>query len=205
MRHKSMSDEELLSIARQVILEHGTSVSVQKIADAAGLSQPALFKRFGTKKNIIQEAFKNPKIPKWITLVEKGISKEAPLDLQLLEITKSIVTFFNDLNPIIRVMKSSGISHLDLLSNGEEESLPAKGVRLLSEWFERCHNKGLIKEVNYRVVASSLLGMVQVETFLTLLDSKGNGKLNIDEGYLRDCVDIILNGIVEKGGVPSEK
>jgi len=51
-RPKTISDEDLLGIAREVFRRHGPGASTRKVAQAAGLSQAALFKRFGRKNEL---------------------------------------------------------------------------------------------------------------------------------------------------------
>ena len=60
VRPKQVSDEELLKIALKCFLEHGSEASAQIIADRVGLSQPALFKRFGTKEELFMRALAPP-------------------------------------------------------------------------------------------------------------------------------------------------
>ena len=60
VRPKQVTDEDLLKIALKCFLEHGPNVSAQIIADRAGLSQPVLFKRFGTKEELFLRAVAPP-------------------------------------------------------------------------------------------------------------------------------------------------
>ena len=53
VRPRLFSDAEILQVARRCFLEHGPAVSTTVIASEVGLSQAALFKRFGTKQNLM--------------------------------------------------------------------------------------------------------------------------------------------------------
>jgi AcrR family transcriptional regulator len=46
-------------------MEHGYGVTGQVIADKVGLSQPALFKRFGTKQELFMQALSPPDSSSW--------------------------------------------------------------------------------------------------------------------------------------------
>ena len=60
MRPKKISDEDILEVARQCLMEQGSGVSTQFIADRLGVSQATLFKRFGTKLKLLQAALYLP-------------------------------------------------------------------------------------------------------------------------------------------------
>ena len=53
MRPRSFTDDELLDTARRVFLEHGAGASTEQIAQQLGVSQAALFKRIGTKQELM--------------------------------------------------------------------------------------------------------------------------------------------------------
>ena len=59
-RPRQISDEEILEGACACFLEHGPGVSTQVIADRLGISQPALFKRFNTKEELMISALLPP-------------------------------------------------------------------------------------------------------------------------------------------------
>ena len=55
-RPKRLPDEDVLDLAREVILAKGTGVSTVEIAAHVGLSQPTLFQRFGDKETLLRRA-----------------------------------------------------------------------------------------------------------------------------------------------------
>lgn len=60
-RPKSIETEDILAIARDVFLAEGGLGSTKEIARRAGISEPALFKRFGTKNALFFAALAPPK------------------------------------------------------------------------------------------------------------------------------------------------
>ena len=56
MRPKIKTDEQLLAAARSAFIEFGGAVSTTVIAENAGVSQATLFKRFGTKEQLMKRA-----------------------------------------------------------------------------------------------------------------------------------------------------
>lgn len=55
-RHKTVSDDEILVAARAAFDAQGHAASTRDIADSAGLSQAALFQRFGDKSRLFVAA-----------------------------------------------------------------------------------------------------------------------------------------------------
>jgi AcrR family transcriptional regulator len=51
-RHKTISDDEVLRIARDVFLHHGHTATTRQVADAAGISEAVLYQRFGSKDQL---------------------------------------------------------------------------------------------------------------------------------------------------------
>lgn len=64
-RPKRIADDEVLRLAREVILARGVGVSTVEIAAHVGLSQPTLFQRFGDKPTLLRRALApDPIVPK---------------------------------------------------------------------------------------------------------------------------------------------
>jgi AcrR family transcriptional regulator len=51
-RHKTISDEEVLRIARRIFLERGHTATTREIAEAAGISEAVLYQRFASKDEL---------------------------------------------------------------------------------------------------------------------------------------------------------
>lgn len=62
-RIRTIDDDSILVVARQILLREGLNVSTKMIAKHAGLSEGVLFQRFGTKKTLVFEALTTANIP----------------------------------------------------------------------------------------------------------------------------------------------
>ncbi len=72
VRPRQVTDEQVLEIAREVFLEHGPKAPVSIIAGRLGVSDAALFKRFGTKQNLVLAALLPPEEPDFLQVLEGG-------------------------------------------------------------------------------------------------------------------------------------
>jgi AcrR family transcriptional regulator len=51
-RHKTISDDEVLGVARELFRAEGHSATTRQIAEAAGISEAILYQRFGSKDDL---------------------------------------------------------------------------------------------------------------------------------------------------------
>lgn len=61
-RHKTISDEEVLRIAREVFRDKGHTATTREIAGAVGVSEAVLYQRFGSKDDLFFAAMA-PTVP----------------------------------------------------------------------------------------------------------------------------------------------
>jgi AcrR family transcriptional regulator len=57
-RHKTISDDDVLRIARDVFRHHGHTATTRDIAKAAGISEAILYQRFGSKDDLFFAAMR---------------------------------------------------------------------------------------------------------------------------------------------------
>lgn len=169
MRPQTVTDEEIITIARRIFVEKGLQVSVQTIADELGVSQPALFKRFGSKKNLIIAAMQPPKVIPWFAHANAG-PDERPFEEQLRELLMEIISFFKDIQPLMKLLEQSNIAPVEMIK-GMEEPPPLIALRTLTAWLERCHEKELIRKTNFRVAALSIMGSMHLDNLVLPLFS----------------------------------
>jgi AcrR family transcriptional regulator len=57
-RHKTISDDDVLRVARDVFRAHGHTATTRQVAQAAGISEAVLYQRFGSKDQLFFAAMR---------------------------------------------------------------------------------------------------------------------------------------------------
>ena len=104
-RPRTVTDEQILEKAREVFIDQGPNATTATIAERLGLSQGALFKRFGTKEELLMAALR-PAPPAWLDQVLQGPDAR-PIPEQLVELGLQIAAFMDDLVPRIGVLHAA--------------------------------------------------------------------------------------------------
>ena len=164
-RPRQVSDEEILLAARACFLTHGPGVSTTVIASQLGISQAALFKRFGTKRELMFSALLPPSRPQWIARVEQG-PDERPIPEQLLEIANAVSSFFDDLIPRMATLKASGCDLQRAMARFDVPP-PVRGIKALTAWFDTAQRQGRLGAIEPGSTAMMFLGSLQGRAFLS--------------------------------------
>ena len=196
MRPPKVTDEQILAAARKIFVEHGANAPVDLIASELGISQPALFKRFKTKKNLLVQALQPPaELPEWVIKLEKG-PDERPFHEQFQDLCRDIMIFLAEITPVIRVVHTSGINFAEM-EKPDRENPYLRDIRIMSGWLERCYKKGYIRKINFTLAAHSIMGTLRMDTLEMSMQDNLNSKQIMDRqlAYLNECMDILLNGL----------
>jgi len=193
MRPRQFTDSELFAAAREVILAHGPSVSAKRIAEALGVSAAALFKRVGTKHELIRRALIGVNVPGFIIGLERG-PDERPVREQLLERAREIDGFFVKAMPAITMLKAAGFCPSEVFKD-QEVPPPIRAIAALRSWFETLREQGRVTFDDSEAIAVAFLGALQARHALrSFLSDYPSGGPN----YLEILVDTTLQGIAPK-------
>jgi len=163
-RPRTVSDEAILEAARAVFLEEGSTASTQIVADRLGVSQAALFKRFGTKKALLLGALSPPAVPDFVPLLDQGPDLQRCPREQLTEIGVAVCRFFEMLLPRLMALHSAGFDTHEILTRYEVPP-PLLALQAMSAWLERASGAGLIRVGASRGLAQAFLGSLHMRAF----------------------------------------
>lgn len=190
-RPRSFSDEDLVLTARRCFLEHGPGVSTALIAEELGVSQAALFKRCGTKRELMMKALAPPARPEWIMRVLEG-PDERPVRDQLQEIAAGMDAFFAKLMPRIAILAASGIGPKQIFAKLPLPP-PVMAHRGLTAWFDKLIQHGRVRGASAPAIAGAFMGAVHGRQ--TMRFALGDQAPDSGDDYLEQLVDIFWRGI----------
>ena len=190
-RPRQFTDEAILEATRCCILEHGPGVSTHMIAERIGMSQAALFKRYGTKEKLMVEALTRPmgRFP-FIDLIAEGPSP-APINEQLLVLGIGFMTIMRKVVPCMAMLHAAG---LEPHKNASEDA-PSKIIRReLTRWFEIAIENKRLRPLDPASVAVAFMGMIHARPFREIII--GDNSLTCsDEEYVSDVVNVFWSGM----------
>ena len=192
MRPKGISDEDILRIAMACVLEEGPSISTTTIAERIGVSQATLFKRFGSKAELLRRALFLPLHVRKIFSILKHPEGISAVE-QLSYLYQQLYAFFDEMVPCWSMLHSAGIR----FRNGplEEEDPPIQARRLLETWIRQKQSTGEIRsEIHPEVAAIGMIGALQSRSFRKhiILDDRFHHE---EEEFLSMLHDIFWRGL----------
>jgi len=190
-RPRKFTTQSILEAARQCFLEHGPSVSTELIAAKLGTSQATLFKRFGTKQQLMLAALR-PQATELIESIEIGPGP-GDIEEQLIERGCAMITFFRKAIPCWAVLSNSSFKAAEAFA-GNPDAPPMRARRAWSEWFEVAQTQGRMRAFPTEPMAIAFIGMLQARPVREFL--VGDTHLTCsDEAYVRDIVGVVFRGM----------
>ena len=139
-RPREITDQEILTQARECFLEAGPTLSAAAIARKLGISEGTLFNRFSTKEQLMRRALGVPE-PRWVELL---VNDPPDLHAQLVRVASSLLSFFQEAMPAMNLLRAAGLRP-DHPETETTEPPPKRLHRELTQWLER-EQKGQTRE-----------------------------------------------------------
>ena len=191
-RPKGIPVAEVLAEARRCFLRYGPGVSTETIAAGLSLSQPALFKRFGTKKALMMSALRPPPTPAWVAALDDGPDKRSITE-QLAGIVQRAGAYFEEVAPAMAILRASGISREEILES-YDVAPPVAAKAGLMAWLERARERGLIRDVGLEATASMIMGGLLFHVFISRLTGVAQVG-SISPSYAEELADLLALGL----------
>ena len=195
MRPKKISDQDILDVVRTCLIEQGGTVSTQYIADQLGVSQATLFKRFGSKSNLLKTAILlPPKAKKAREMMErlKAGPTDEPVRFQMERLCLQMLRFYDDVLPCFANLHASGFRFDTSLP---EDAPPILARKNLTRWVHTLQKQGRIRDdVHPESIALTLLGTMQHRPLRVHL-MRDNQLTQTDEEYVASIVEVLWQGL----------
>ncbi|QYR19311.1 TetR/AcrR family transcriptional regulator [Paenibacillus sp. sptzw28] len=186
------SDEKLLLAAIDLISDKGyNGVTTQEIAAAAGLSEKTLFRRFGSKQNLLEAAFDRFH---YTEEMKKLFADRLVWDLHtdLLLISRTYHQIMNRNRKMITI----SIKEEGSLPGFREriQQHPRQFMQILTDYFQKMSDKGKLIRNNPEIQALSFM-MTCFGAFLNNLDSEENFPSVTLDAFIEESVQIYTRAL----------
>lgn len=192
VRPRQVTDTEILTAARRCFLQHGPSVSTTVIAGEVGLSQAALFKRFGTKHDLMVRALLPAETPPWILHVEKG-PDDRPVQEQLHEIAMMMSDFFSQMIPCMATLRAA-VDPVEFFKNHPDPP-PIRGRAALTQWIATAQSRGQLRQIDPLSTAQAFMGALHGRAFMAHLSVPTTAPPDV---FVEHLLDVLWHGISPK-------
>ena len=191
-RPRQFTDEDILDTTQACILEHGPSVSTNMIAERMGMSQSALFKRFGTKEKLFVAALSRPLTGAPVAEALAAGPTPGPIQEQLLLVGTGILFVMRKVVPCMAMLHAAGIDPKEKMGN--RDAPPMRVRKLLTAWFQAAIDQGRIRKLDPHIMAVGFLGNLIARPFREVI--LGDTDLQCsDEAYVQQLTDQLWSGI----------
>ncbi|MEM1238771.1 MAG: TetR/AcrR family transcriptional regulator [Cyanobacteria bacterium P01_H01_bin.26] len=197
-RPQKISNEDILSAARQVFLEQGVGASTVTIAERAGISEASIFKRFTTKQALFLAAMGVTIEPSWAKLLATQ-TPTAEVKAELTELCENMLKYYQEVLPRMLMLMSQG-----KLPGPREIVVPPqiRHRRLLARFLGQAMAQGYLRPGNPETTASmivgTLLNSVINQTMMSRLSAelRGAHQTTADPAQLvHELIDTLWTGI----------
>jgi AcrR family transcriptional regulator len=188
-RHKTISDDNVLQVARDLFRAHGHTVTTREIAEAAGISEAILYQRFGSKDDLFFSAM-HPRGPD----LEQLLGPQDPAEdahTYLHAVVVRLGKYFGEVLPLVlRVMTHPSFDPATLAR------AQPRGPALLQEGLtERLASLARRRQIETpsAAVAARLLVSLAHDWALGGVFAPGNARHR--ERNLKEMVDVVWEGL----------
>jgi AcrR family transcriptional regulator len=194
-RPRLISDEQILAATRKAVLREGPGVSLDVVASELHVTQPALLKRFGSRRALVLAALRPAPTPPWLEAVQ-ALPDDRPLCDQLAGLFKQVAAFFEDEIPCMTALRESGVTLKEILQG--DLSGPRTGIHALIHFIERLKAKGLAADVDAESSALAMLGALQFRAFYTHVVALAPTRKSRDS-YAHDLAQLFERSLIGPG------
>jgi AcrR family transcriptional regulator len=187
-RNKTISDDEILAVARTLFLKEGVNASTRDIAKQVGISEAVIYQRFGTKENFFFAAMKLPEARlNAIFCIQIG---EGNIVENLERVSVQIIEYFREVMPVFLTL----ISHpsFNMQTFLQQHSVPAMQLsEKLTDYLAGELKLGRVRKGNIAVAIDILLSYLHN---IALYETIGAPKTKVNCA-VTDAIAVLWNGL----------
>ncbi|MCK5115436.1 MAG: TetR/AcrR family transcriptional regulator [Candidatus Aegiribacteria sp.] len=189
-RRKLIDDEALLVIARDVFIEEGFGASTRRIADLAGISEAAIYKRYATKADLFYSSLVPPTLDLDAIL---GAGDECLGTLEhLMQVAFSMLEYFREIVPILKPLANHPEFNFEEFARRHPET-PLHRLRMgLIELLRELQDRSEITDLPTEPVAMTLFASMYSLATLELLGAHGG---RFEDKLIKGMVETLWRGI----------
>jgi AcrR family transcriptional regulator len=188
-RNKTITDEEILTMARSLFLKEGAKASTRTLAKMVGISESVIFQRFSTKEDLFFTAMVPP--PAQLEAIFNIHPGEQEIVANLTSVSLQIVVYFREVMPIFLSL----VSHpsFDMQIFLQRHTMPRiQIVNRLVEYLNAEAELGRIQRGNVEATAAMLLSHLHN---LALSENIGDRQLIDTERAIADAIEALWKGL----------
>ncbi len=198
-RPLTITDDQLLDVAKAVFLELGVGTTTAEIARQAGVSESVLFHRYKTKEGVYLAVLdRQTRVPPALERLADRVGK-GDLSEHLFEIGSGVIDEMKAIMPFFMVatmMARAGNWKLDDLRERMKRPHPAQleSLKRLSSYFEAEAEHGRLRRVDSEILGRVFLGSL-VHHAMEQIWFSGSQVLPLaTPTFIRGLVDVLLHG-----------
>lgn len=186
------NDDKLLLAAIDLMAKKGyNGVSTQEIATAAGLSEKTLFRRFGSKQNLLETAFDRFHYAEEITnLFNEKLVWDLQTDLLLISRTYHEIMNRNRKMIMISIKEEGNLPGF----RERTQKHPRQLLEILTNYFRVMYEKGKLIRTDSELQALSFM-MLNFGAFMNNLDSNDNFPTVSLESFIMESVQTFTRAL----------
>jgi AcrR family transcriptional regulator len=153
-RPPKITNEAILTAARQVFLAQGVGASTVEIATIAGISEASIFKRFGTKQALFLAAM-GAETPKWVKELPHQVPTTA-IKTELTDISTQMLDFYRVVLPrVMMMMTQNKMPHPPMMPPP-----PIRDTYLLAGFIDRAIAAKHLRPCDTTTIANIIVGTI---------------------------------------------
>jgi AcrR family transcriptional regulator len=192
-RPRTVTDDAILAAARAVFTREGPQASTELVARQAGVSEGTVFKRFGSKEQLLGRAL--------VTTCEawRGLPSCGPCEGgvrgELERLLLQLIGFFREFIPKMMMLMSSGGLDPVAFWRANPQGGALLALRDVTGWMERAMAEGRLRRHHPEVAARAALGACQNYVFFELAGINPPGTPLPEASFARELAETLLEGL----------